>query len=99
MNSVRPQESTAKKGCLRADIESRLQFGEHLTVVTESDYSRQPTVTKHSRAVSLIRLLPMWASPQIPVFAVYSNRKFLPFRLSVYLKALAAWNSPLWIKE
>jgi DNA-binding transcriptional LysR family regulator len=25
---------------------------------------------------ALIRLLPKWASPQIPVFAVYSNRKF-----------------------
>ena len=48
---------------------------------------------------ALIRLLPNWASPQIPVFAVYSNRKFLPLRLSVFLKALAAWKSPLWIKE
>ena len=48
---------------------------------------------------ALIRLLPKWASPQIPVFAVYSNRKFLPLRLNVFLKALAAWKSPLWIKE
>jgi hypothetical protein len=35
----------------------------------------------------------------IPVFAVYSNRKFLPLRLNVFLQALAAWESPLWIKE
>jgi DNA-binding transcriptional LysR family regulator len=48
---------------------------------------------------ALIRLLPKWASPQIPVFAVYSNRKFLPLRLNVFLNALAAWRSPLWIKE
>jgi DNA-binding transcriptional LysR family regulator len=48
---------------------------------------------------ALIRLLPRWASPQIPVFAVYSNRKFLPLRLNVFLNALAAWKSPLWIKD
>ena len=48
---------------------------------------------------SLIRLLPKWSSPQIPVFAVYTNRKFLPTRLSVFLNALAAWKSPLWIKD
>ena len=48
---------------------------------------------------ALVRLLPKWASPQIPVYAVYSNRKFLPLRLSIFLKALAAWKSPLWIKE
>ena len=48
---------------------------------------------------ALIRLLPKWASPQIPVFAVYSNRKFLPLRLKVFLEALATWKSPLWIKE
>jgi DNA-binding transcriptional LysR family regulator len=48
---------------------------------------------------ALIRLLPKWTSPEIPIFAVYSNRKFLPMRLNVFLKALAAWKSPLWIKE
>jgi DNA-binding transcriptional LysR family regulator len=47
----------------------------------------------------LIRLLPKWVSPQIPVFAVYSSRKFLPLRLSVFLEALAALKSPLWIRE
>ena len=36
----------------------------------------------------LIRLLPKWASSQIPVFTVYSTRKFLPLRLSVFLEAL-----------
>jgi DNA-binding transcriptional LysR family regulator len=48
---------------------------------------------------ALIRLLPKWASAQIPVFAVYTNRKFLPLRLRVFLEALAAWNSPLWLRE
>jgi DNA-binding transcriptional LysR family regulator len=45
---------------------------------------------------ALIRLLPKWTSPQIPIFAVYTNRKFLPLRLNVFLEALAAWKSPLW---
>ncbi len=48
---------------------------------------------------ALTRLLPKWASAQIPVFAIYSNRKFLPVRLTVFLEALAAWKSPLWIRE
>jgi DNA-binding transcriptional LysR family regulator len=48
---------------------------------------------------ALVRLLPKWSSAQIPVFAVYSNRKFLPSRLSVFLNALAAWQSPLWTKD
>lgn len=46
----------------------------------------------------LVRLLPQWASAPIPVFAVYPSRKFLPSRLTVFLKALASWNSPLWVK-
>jgi DNA-binding transcriptional LysR family regulator len=48
---------------------------------------------------ALIRLLPSWASAQIPVFAVYSNRRFVPLRLNIFLEALAAWKSPLWLKE
>jgi DNA-binding transcriptional LysR family regulator len=48
---------------------------------------------------SLVRLLPKWASPQIPVFAVYPSRRFLPSRLSVFLEALAAWKSPLWTRD
>ena len=47
----------------------------------------------------LVRLLPKWASSPVPVFAVYPSRKFLPLRLSVFLEALAAWKSPLWIKS
>jgi DNA-binding transcriptional LysR family regulator len=47
----------------------------------------------------LVRLLPKWTSSPIPVFALYSSRKFLPLRMSVFLDALAAWKSPLWIKE
>ncbi len=45
----------------------------------------------------LIHLLPEWASPQVPVFAVYASRRFLPSRLRVFLEALASWRSPLWI--
>ena len=48
---------------------------------------------------TLVRLLPKWTSPQMPVFLVYPGRKFLPQRLQVFLEALAAWHSPLWIKE
>ena len=48
---------------------------------------------------SLVRLLPKWASPEIPLFAVYPSRKFLPARLSVFLEALTSWESPLWIRE
>jgi DNA-binding transcriptional LysR family regulator len=48
---------------------------------------------------ALIRLLPKWSSSKIPVFAVYSNRKFLPLRLNLFLQALAAWRSPLWLRE
>ena len=48
---------------------------------------------------SLVRLLPKWTSPQIPVFAVYPSRKFLPARLRVFLEALAAWKSALWTRD
>jgi DNA-binding transcriptional LysR family regulator len=47
----------------------------------------------------LIRVLPKWTSSPIPVFALYSSRRFLPSRLSVFLEALAGWKSPLWIKD
>jgi DNA-binding transcriptional LysR family regulator len=47
----------------------------------------------------LVRLLPQWTSPQIPVFSVYPSRKFLPARLSVFLQALAAWDSPQWLRD
>lgn len=47
----------------------------------------------------LVRLLPEWASPHIPVFAVYPGRKFLPQRLQVFLQALADWKSPLWLRD
>jgi DNA-binding transcriptional LysR family regulator len=47
----------------------------------------------------LVRLLPQWTSPQIPVFAVYPSRRFLPARLSLFLEALAAWRNDLWIRE
>ncbi len=47
----------------------------------------------------LIRLLPKWTASPTPVFAIYSSRRFLPLRLSVFLEALAAWKSPLWLRE
>lgn len=47
----------------------------------------------------LVRWLPKWASPPIPVFAVYPTRKFLPLRLSAFLQALTTWTNPLWIKD
>ena len=45
----------------------------------------------------LVRLLPDWSSPEIFVHAVYPTRRFLPLRLQVFLDALKAWQSPLWI--
>lgn len=47
----------------------------------------------------LVRLLPRWTSPQLPIFAVYPSRKFLPSRVNAFLEALAAWKSPLWTRE
>jgi len=47
----------------------------------------------------LVRVLPRWSSPPIPVFAVYPSRKFLPQRLDVFLKALATWNNPVWLRD
>jgi DNA-binding transcriptional LysR family regulator len=47
----------------------------------------------------LVRLLPKWSSPPIPVYAVYSSRKFLPSRLSAFLQALTSWSSPAWIRD
>ena len=54
---------------------------------------------EHIARGRLVRLLPKWTSLPIPVFAVYQSRKYLPVRLSTFLEALAAWRSPLWIKE
>lgn len=44
----------------------------------------------------LVRLLPQWSSPPIPVFAVYPGRRFVPLRLQLFLKAVSAWRSPFW---
>ncbi len=46
----------------------------------------------------LVRLLPRWTSVEIPVSAVYPSRKFLPPRVTAFLKALATWKSPLWAR-
>ncbi|MCT7664219.1 LysR family transcriptional regulator [Shinella kummerowiae] len=45
----------------------------------------------------LVRLLPEWSSPEIFVHAVYPSRRFIPSKLQVFLEALKAWKSPLWI--
>src|SRR3981081_2252832 len=45
----------------------------------------------------LVRLLQDWASRRLEVHAVYPTRNFLPSRLHVFLDALRAWKSPLWI--
>ncbi len=47
----------------------------------------------------LVRLLPQWTSPAIPVFAVYPSRKFVPERLTAFLQALMSWRSPAWIRS
>lgn len=47
----------------------------------------------------LVRLLPQWTSVEIPVFAVYPARKFLPPRVAAFLRALASWKNPLWVRE
>jgi DNA-binding transcriptional LysR family regulator len=46
----------------------------------------------------LVRLLPRWTSTEIPVFAVYPTRKFLPPRVTAFIKALVAWKNPLWAR-
>ena len=45
----------------------------------------------------LVRLLPEWSSPEFDIHAVYPTRRFLPSRLQLFLEALKAWKSPLWI--
>jgi DNA-binding transcriptional LysR family regulator len=47
----------------------------------------------------LVRLMPKWSSPPIPVFAVYPSRKFIAQRLDTFLKALASWDNPPWIRD
>ncbi|MBB3524962.1 LysR family transcriptional regulator [Rhizobium sp. BK456] len=49
------------------------------------------------RRGELIRLLPDWSSEEIFVHAVYPTRRFLPLRLQVFLEALKAWKTPLWL--
>jgi DNA-binding transcriptional LysR family regulator len=46
----------------------------------------------------LVRLLPRWTSTEIPVFALYPTRKFLPPRVTAFLEALATWKNPLWVR-
>ena len=46
----------------------------------------------------LVRLLPRWTSTEIPVSAVYPSRKFLPPRVTAFLKALAGWKNSLWVR-
>lgn len=46
----------------------------------------------------LVRLLPRWTSTEIPVFAVYPTRKYLPPRVMAFLRALATWKNHLWVR-
>ncbi len=46
----------------------------------------------------LVRLLPRWTSPDIPTFAVYPTRRFLPPRVTAFIKALKAWKNPVWVR-
>jgi DNA-binding transcriptional LysR family regulator len=81
-------------------LTARLQFSQQLRVSGHGVGLLPSTYRDEALARGeLIRLLPKWASPQIPVFAVYPSRKFLPLRLSVFLKALSAWKSQLWIRD
>jgi DNA-binding transcriptional LysR family regulator len=66
----------------------------HGVGLLETSYCEQPLARG-----DLVRLLPRWTSTQIPVFAVYPSRKFLPSRVSAFLSALSKWKSPLWIRE
>jgi len=47
----------------------------------------------------LVRILPEWASPKIPVHALYPTRKFIPAKLRVFLDALQEWDSPFWLPK
>lgn len=42
------------------------------------------------------RVLPTWASSDIPVHAVYMGRSFLPAKLRAFLSELSAWNTSSW---
>jgi DNA-binding transcriptional LysR family regulator len=66
----------------------------HGVGLLETSYCEQPLARG-----DLVRLLPRWRSTQIPVFAVYPSRKFLPSRVTAFLEALSKWKSPLWIRE
>jgi len=66
----------------------------HGVGLIESSYCDQPLMRGE-----LVRLLPRWTSPRIPVFAVYPSRKFLPPRVSAFVEALGRWNSPLWVRD
>ena len=47
----------------------------------------------------IVRLLPRWTSTEVPVFALYPTRKFLPPRVRAFLKALAAWKNSMWVRR
>jgi len=48
---------------------------------------------------ALVRLLPRWESPAVPVHVVYATRKFLPERVHVFVEELKAWRSPFWTHD
>ena len=65
----------------------------HGVGLLETAYCDQPLARG-----DLVRLLPQWTSAEIPAFAVYPSRKFLPSRVTAFLKALATWKNPLWVR-
>src|SRR5580658_3081 len=74
-------------------------------VVATADYlrgRRLPTEPEELKAYDCVmfnaknyetdwELLPRWTSAELPAFAVYPTRKFLPPRVTAFLRALAAW--------
>ncbi len=48
------------------------------------------------RRGELVRILPKWSSPQIPVHALFPTRRFLPAKLRLFLEELYEWQSPFW---
>jgi DNA-binding transcriptional LysR family regulator len=80
--------------CRDCQSSSEFVLRGHGIGLVESNYCEQPLA--HGE---LVRLLPRWTSPRIPVFAVYPSRKYLPSRVIAFLDALGKWNSPLWIRD
>jgi DNA-binding transcriptional LysR family regulator len=71
-------------------VSSFVRRGHGIGLLEPHNYTGKPG------GAELIRVLPGWTSPPIPVFAVYASRKYIPSRLRAFLDALMAWKSPPW---